>query len=101
MVGFYDVAVSVSQADIKAHRFPSFIPSTEQMARSLIQQFDADHDGKISQREIPLQPLARKLFFVALDQNHDGMITFEEITTGIDKFGVVDRRPDAQRVSKR
>jgi peroxiredoxin len=101
MVGFYDVAVPVSQADVKAHRFPSFIPSTEQMARSLIQQFDTDHDGKISQREIPLQPLARKLFFVALDQNHDGVITFEEITTGIEKFGVVDRRPDAQRVSKR
>lgn len=71
------------------------------MARSLIQQFDADHDGKISQREIPLKPLARKLFFVALDQNHDGVITFEEITTGIEKFGVVDRRPDTQRDSKR
>jgi peroxiredoxin len=101
MVGFYDVAVPISQADIQAHRFPSFIPSTEQLARSLIRQFDTDHDGKISQREIPLQPLARKLFFVALDQNHDGIITFEEITTGIEKFGVVDRRPDAQRVSKR
>ena len=101
MVGFYDVAVPISPADVKAHRFPSFTPSTEQMAHSLIQQFDIDHDGKISQREIPLQPLARKLFFMALDQNHDGMITFEEISTGIEKFGVVDRRPDAQRVSKR
>jgi peroxiredoxin len=101
MVGFYDAAVPVSQSDIKARRFPSFIPSAEQMARSLIQQFDADHDGKISQREVPLKPLARKLFFVALDQNHDGMITTEEIISGIEKFGVVDRRPDAQRVSKR
>jgi peroxiredoxin len=101
MVGFYGVAVPVSQADIKAHRYPSFIPSTDQLARSLIQQFDSDHDGKISQREIPFQPLARKLFFVALDQNHDGIITFEEIMTGLDKFGVVDRRSDAQRVSKR
>ena len=101
MVGFYDVAVPVSQADIKAHRFPSFVPSSDQMARSLIQQFDSDHDGKISQREIPLQPIARKLFFMALDQNHDGIITFEEITSGIEKFGVVDRRSDAQRVSKR
>jgi peroxiredoxin len=101
MVGFYDVAVPVSQSDIKARRFPSFMPTPDQIAQRLIQQFDADHDGKISQREIPLRPVARKLFFVALDQNHDGIITFEEITRGIEKFGIVDRRPDAQRVSKK
>jgi hypothetical protein len=101
MVGFYDVAVSVSQTDIKAHRFPSFVPTPDQIAHGLIQQFDADHDGKISQHEIPLRPLARKLFFIALDQNHDGTITLEEISSGIEKFGIVDRRPDAQRVSRR
>jgi peroxiredoxin len=101
MVGFYDIAVPVSQSDIKARRFPSFLPTPDQMAQRLIQQFDADHDGKISQREIPLRPVARKLFFMALDQNHDGVITFEEISGGIKKFGIVDRRPDAQRVSKK
>jgi len=101
MVGFYDVAVPVSQADIKSRRFPSFVPTPDQIAHGLIQQFDADHDGKISQHEIPLRPIARKLFFIALDQNHDGTITFEEISSGIEKFGIVDRRPDAQRVSRK
>ena len=101
MVGFYDVAVPVSQSDIKARKFPSFIPSAEQLAQRLIQQFDADHDGKISQREIPLQPITRKLFFVALDLNHDGIITSDEIRRGIEKFGIVDRRPDAGRVTRK
>jgi integrase len=101
MVGFYDIAVPISQSDIKARKFPSFLPTPDQIAHRLIQQFDADCDGKISQREIPLRPVARKLFFVALDQNHDGIITFEEISRGIEKFGIVDRRSDAQRVSKK
>lgn len=53
------------------------------MAQRLIEQFDADHDGKISECEIPLESIARKLFFVAVDQNHDGLITFEGISRGI------------------
>jgi Ca2+-binding EF-hand superfamily protein len=80
MIGFYDVAVAISQADVQAGRVPSFVPGPEQMARYLLQQFDKNRDGKISQREIPLQPMRLKLFFMMVDKNKNGEITLDELT---------------------
>jgi len=80
MIGFYDVAVAISQADVQAGRVPSFVPGPEQMARYLLQQFDKNRDGKISQSEIPLQPLRLKLFFMMVDKNKNGEITLDELT---------------------
>ncbi len=45
-----------------------------------MQQFDKNHDGKITMNEIPNKPLQVKIFFATLDKNHDGVITLEEIT---------------------
>ena len=80
MIGFYDVAVAVSPADVQAGRVPSFVPGPEQMAQYLLQQFDKNRDGKISQSEIPLQPYRLKLFFMMVDKNRNGEITLQELT---------------------
>jgi peroxiredoxin len=85
MIGFYDVAVAISQADVQAGRVPSFVPGPEQMARYLLQQFDKNHDGKISQSEIPLQPMRLKLFFMMVDKNKNGEITLDELTNFLEE----------------
>lgn len=80
MIGFYDVAVPLSQEDIREHNLPDFSPGPEDIARSIIERFDKNHDGKVSQSEIPIKPLGVKLFFATMDKNHDGIITVEEVT---------------------
>jgi len=80
MIGFYDVAVPVTPEDIKEGKLPDFMPGPEQIAQRILQQFDKNHDGKISMNEIPNKPFQVKIFFATLDKNHDGVITLEEIT---------------------
>jgi hypothetical protein len=72
-VGCYGVAVPVYQADIRGPRFRRFVPTPDQI-HGLIQQFEAGHDRKITEHEIPLKPIAFKLFLIVFDQNDDGMI---------------------------
>lgn len=83
MIGFYDIALPISQSDIKNHTLPDFTPTPEQIAQSILDRFDKNHDGKVSQKEIPLQPIRVKLFFATLDKNHDGEITIEEVANMI------------------
>jgi len=83
MIGFYDIALPISQSDIKNHNLPDFAPTPEQIAQSILDRFDKNHDGKVSQKEIPLQPIRIKLFFATLDKNHDGEITIEEVAAMI------------------
>jgi peroxiredoxin len=80
MIGFYDVAIPVTPEDIKDGKLPDFTPGPEQIAQRILQQFDKNHDGKISMNEIPNKPFQVKIFFATLDKNHDGVITLEEIT---------------------
>jgi hypothetical protein len=81
MIGFYDVAVPISQADVKAGKIPSFVPGPPEMARYLLDQFDKNQDGKVSQKEIPLEPFRLKAFFMMADKNRDGEITLDELTS--------------------
>jgi peroxiredoxin len=83
MIGFYDIAIGMSPSDIKNHNFPDFSPSPEQIAQSIMERFDKNHDGKVSQKEIPLDNFRVKLFFMTLDKNKDGEITLDEITSMI------------------
>jgi peroxiredoxin len=80
MIGFYDVAVPVSQADVRSGNVPSFVPGPTEVARFILNQFDKNRDGKVSQNEIPLEPFRMKLFFMMADKNHNGEITLEELT---------------------
>jgi hypothetical protein len=80
MIGFYDVAIPVTPEDIQDGRLPDFAPGPEQIAERILQQFDKNHDGKITMDEIPNKPFQVKIFFATLDKNHDGVITLEEIT---------------------
>jgi peroxiredoxin len=79
MIGFYDVAVPLTPEDIKDGKLPDFTPGPEQIAQRILQQFDKNHDGKISMSEIPNKPLQVKIFFATMDKNHDGVITVDEI----------------------
>jgi len=83
MIGFYDIALPLSQSDIKNHNFPDFLPTPEQIAERILQQFDKNGDGKVSQKEIPLDNLRLKLFFMTMDKNKDGEITVDEIASMI------------------
>jgi len=78
MIGFYDIAVPVTQEDIKEGRLPDFQPTPEQIADRIIQQFDRNHDGKVQMNELPMKPQIR-IVFATMDKNHDGVITREEI----------------------
>jgi Ca2+-binding EF-hand superfamily protein len=51
------------------------------MARYLLDQFDKNQDGKVSQKEIPLEPFRLKAFFMMADKNRDGEITLDELTS--------------------
>jgi peroxiredoxin len=86
MIGFYDVAVKISQCDIRNKKLPTFAPTPTQVAARLLQWFDANHDGRLSQHEIPWTPFDRKLFFLALDTNHDGIISLDEILRGFNQW---------------
>ncbi|HEX4070638.1 MAG TPA: redoxin domain-containing protein [Planctomycetaceae bacterium] len=83
MIGFHDIAVPVTQEEIKEARLPDFSPRPEQMAQRFLQQFDKNHDGKIQMSELPSQPLRLKIIFAMLDKNHDGVITLEELAQGL------------------
>jgi hypothetical protein len=85
MIGFYDVAVPISQADVSAGKVPSFVPGPAEVARFLLNQFDKNHDGKVSQKEIPLEPFRLKAFFMMADRNHNGEITLEELTNFLEE----------------
>jgi len=85
MIGFYDVAVPISQADVMAGKVPSFVPGPAGVARYLLNQFDKNHDGKISQTEIPLQPFGLKAFFMMADKNRNGEITLDELTSFLEE----------------
>jgi peroxiredoxin len=80
MIGFYDVAVPISQSDVQKGAVPSFVPGPTEVARFILNQFDKNHDGKVSQKEIPLEPFRMKMFFMMADKNHNGEITLEELT---------------------
>jgi peroxiredoxin len=84
MIGFYDVAVPISPADVKADNVPSFTPGPREIASQLFSQFDKNHDGKLSQSEIPMQPFRLKLFFMSLDKDHKGEITLDQLTKAIE-----------------
>ncbi len=85
MIGFYDVAVPISQADVRAGKVPSFVPGPREVARFLFNQFDKNHDGKVSQKEIPLAPFRLKAFFMMADKNRNGEITLEELTNFLEE----------------
>jgi peroxiredoxin len=82
MIGFYDIAVPVTQDDIREGRLPDFQPTPEQIAQRVIQQFDKNHDGKVQMSELPAKPQIR-IFFATVDKNHDGVITADEIAAMI------------------
>jgi peroxiredoxin len=83
MIGFYDIAVPVTQREIEEHKLPDFTPGPEQIAQRILQQFDKNHDGKIQMSEIPSKDFKVKIFFATMDKNHDGVITAEEIVDKI------------------
>jgi len=101
MIGFYDVAVPISQADVRAGNIPSFVPGPKEIAKHLLHQFDQSGDGKISQKEIPLQPFRLKLFFMAADKNHNGEITLEELTTFLEEQQQKRKAPHRPRAAPR
>jgi peroxiredoxin len=83
MIGFYDIAVAVSASDIENHKFPDFNPGADEVAERILERFDKNHDGIVSQKEIPLDNFKLKMFFMSLDKNKDGLITREEIANFI------------------
>jgi peroxiredoxin len=83
MIGFYDIAVPVSQDQIRDNKLPDFTPGPEQIAQRILQQFDKNHDGKISMNELPNNNIRVRLFFATMDKNHDGVITQDEIVDKI------------------
>ena len=83
MIGFYDIAVAVSQSDIHDHNLPSFNPQPEEIAERILERFDKNHDGIVSQKEIPLNNFKLKLFFMSMDKNKDGLITRDEVASFI------------------
>ncbi len=87
MIGFYDVAVPISQTDIEQGKLPDFSPGSDQIAARLLARFDKNQDGKVTVDEIPPEPAAAKVFFLAMDKNFDGAITLDEV-----KLAIHDRR---------
>jgi len=85
MIGFYDVAVPISQADVKAGNVPTFVPGAREIAKQIFSQFDKNHDGKLSLSEIPLQPFRLKLFLMSIDKDHKGEITLDQLTKAIEE----------------
>jgi len=83
MIGFYDIALAVSQSDIQNHKLPDFNPGADEIAQRILERFDKNHDGKVSQKELPLDNFRVKLFFMSMDKNKDGEITREEIASFI------------------
>ena len=81
MIGFYDIAVQVSQSDIQRGKLPTFQPGPEEFAKRMIERFDKNHDGKIDTKELPLSKPGVPLFFFSVDKNHDGFITEDELVT--------------------
>jgi peroxiredoxin len=91
MIGFYDIAIPISASDIEHNKLPDFSPGPEDIARSILDRFDKNHDGKVSQNEVPLDQYKVKLFLMQLDKNHNGEVTLEEATAFIK-----DRRKQGQ-----
>lgn len=83
MIGFFDVAVPVSQADIQEHRYPDFSPGLDQIAQSILGRFDLNGDGKVSKDEIPAEPPGAKLFFLTMDKDLNGVITIDEVKSAL------------------
>jgi hypothetical protein len=83
MIGFYDIAIGISQSDIQNHNLPDFNPQADEVAQRILERFDKNHDGIVSQKEIPLDNFKLKMFFMSLDKNKDGLITRDEIASFI------------------
>jgi peroxiredoxin len=79
MIGFYDVVVPISKTEMEKGQVPDFNPGPEQIAKSLLDRFDKNHDGKITRDEIPSEPFQMRFLFTQLDRNKDGVITLDEI----------------------
>jgi peroxiredoxin len=79
MIGFYDISLAVSQSEIQNHKLPSFEPRAEEIADRILERFDKNHDGKVSQREIPLTNYRLKMMFMMMDKDKNGEITGDEI----------------------
>ncbi|MGE3315000.1 MAG: redoxin domain-containing protein [Planctomycetaceae bacterium] len=76
MIGFFDVAVKVSQDDVLAGKLPQLTPSAEWQAQKLLERFDKDHDGKVTKDELPSRAQG---IMTRLDQNKDEILTVEEV----------------------
>jgi peroxiredoxin len=83
MIGFYDIAVALSPSDIQNHNLPNFNPGADEIAQRILERFDKNHDGKVSQKELPLSNMRLKLMFMAMDKDKNGEITREEIANAI------------------
>jgi peroxiredoxin len=83
MIGFYDIAVPLSQSDIQEHHLPSFDPQPQEIAERFLERFDKNHDGTINQNEIPLKDYRIKMFLMMIDKNKDGLVTRDEIVNFI------------------
>ena len=95
MIGFFDVAVPISQSDIEQGKLPSFSPGSDQIAARMLARFDKNRDGKVTVDEIPAEPAGAKVFFLAMDRNFDGAITLDEV-----KIAIQDRRKQNQNSAK-
>lgn len=83
MIGFFDISAPVSAADVEQGKVPDFSPGADQVANSLFDRLDKNHDGKLSADEIPSEPAQAKLFFTMMDKNQDGELTMDEVKAAI------------------
>jgi hypothetical protein len=85
MIGFFDVAMPLTDEERASGKVPRLAPDPGAQAEMLFTQFDKNKDGKVVRDEVPERAA---FMFQALDKNADGELTLEEVSQAIkERFG--------------
>jgi hypothetical protein len=85
MIGFFDVAVPLTDEERATGKVVRLAPTASSQAEQLFARFDKNKDGKVIRDEVPQRAA---LMFLALDKNADGELTLDEVTEAINaRFG--------------